>query len=93
MFRLEEIELEDPGPDEVIVRLEAAGICHTDLAVREGYFPIPSLPVVLGHEGAGVVVKGRQRSDARGPGRPRRDEFSVVRQLRELRVRSGLFLR
>lgn len=53
-FRLEELELGPLQPDEALVRIEAAGICHTDLTVQGGSFPTP-MPVVLGHEGAGVV--------------------------------------
>jgi len=53
-FGLEEIEVEPPGPDEVLVRLEASGVCHTDLHVVETGWAHP-LPVLLGHEGAGIV--------------------------------------
>lgn len=53
-FQLVELELDDPRPDEVQVRLTACGICHTDLIVRDQWYPTP-LPAVLGHEGAGVV--------------------------------------
>jgi aryl-alcohol dehydrogenase len=53
-FALEQVELEEPRPGEVVVRIEAAGICHTDLTVRDGDLPTP-LPAVLGHEGAGVI--------------------------------------
>ena len=53
-FVLETAELEDPRDDEVLVRIVAAGLCHTDLVVRDQVYPVP-LPVVLGHEGAGVV--------------------------------------
>jgi aryl-alcohol dehydrogenase len=53
-FSLAEVELDDPRPDEVIVRITAAGICHTDLGVAAGALPFP-LPGVLGHEGAGIV--------------------------------------
>ena len=48
------VELRAPGPDEVRVRLTAAGVCHSDLSVVNGTIPYPT-PVVLGHEGAGVV--------------------------------------
>ena len=48
------IEVRDPNPDEVIVRIAAAGVCHSDLSVVNGTIPFPT-PVVLGHEGAGVV--------------------------------------
>lgn len=53
-IRLEELELEEPGPGEVRVRLVATGVCHTDTITRDGDLPLP-LPGVLGHEGAGVV--------------------------------------
>jgi aryl-alcohol dehydrogenase len=55
-FALEEVDLDEPRPDEVVVKIEAAGICHTDLTVRDGGLPTP-LPAVLGHEGAGVVER------------------------------------
>ena len=55
-FALQELELEDPRPDELLVRVAAAGICHTDLIVRDQWLPVP-LPAVLGHEGAGVVER------------------------------------
>lgn len=48
------VEVRDPRPDEVVVRLAAAGVCHSDLSVVDGTIPYPT-PVVLGHEGAGVV--------------------------------------
>jgi aryl-alcohol dehydrogenase len=53
-FSLEEVELDEPRADEVIVRMVATGLCHTDLSVRAQYIPFP-LPGVLGHEGAGIV--------------------------------------
>src|SRR4051794_16064745 len=53
-FTLSHIDLDDPRPDEVLVRMVAAGLCHTDLGVASGGLPFP-LPGVLGHEGAGVV--------------------------------------
>jgi aryl-alcohol dehydrogenase len=56
-FEIEEVELSDPREDEVLVRVVATGICHTDLAGRDGYLPIPPPPHVFGHEGAGIVEK------------------------------------
>ncbi len=53
-FRIEELELEDPRPGEVRVRIVATGVCHTDAVAVEGGLPYP-LPGVLGHEGAGIV--------------------------------------
>lgn len=54
-FVLREVELVPPRPDEVVVRIHASGLCHTDLAHRDGWGAL-SYPAVLGHEGAGVVV-------------------------------------
>lgn len=53
-FELGSVSLRSPRPDEVLVRVVATGLCHTDLVVRDQVYPVP-LPVVLGHEGAGVV--------------------------------------
>ncbi len=53
---LEEIEIEEPRDNEILVKVAATGVCHTDLVVRDGMLPTP-MPVVLGHEGAGVVEK------------------------------------
>src|SRR5579871_844161 len=50
-----EVELADPGPGEVLVRLVACGVCHTDLYTASGVDPSGYAPTVLGHEGAGVV--------------------------------------
>jgi aryl-alcohol dehydrogenase len=55
-FTIRELELDDPRPHEVLVRMVAAGLCHTDLGVRAGGVPF-RLPGVLGHEGAGVVER------------------------------------
>ena len=54
-FAMEEREIADPGPHEVLIELVATGVCHTDLAVQAGDLPT-NYPVVLGHEGAGKVV-------------------------------------
>ena len=51
---VEDVVLDGPGPDEVRVRIVAAGVCHSDVMTATGAMPHP-LPVVLGHEGAGVV--------------------------------------
>jgi aryl-alcohol dehydrogenase len=51
---LETLELEPPRDDEILVRLVATGICHTDIAMRDQTYPVPQ-PIVLGHEGAGIV--------------------------------------
>ncbi|MGW0323417.1 alcohol dehydrogenase catalytic domain-containing protein [Nocardia sp. NPDC003183] len=50
-----DLELDEPGPTEVLVRIEAAGVCHSDLSVVDGNRARP-LPMLLGHEAAGIVV-------------------------------------
>jgi S-(hydroxymethyl)glutathione dehydrogenase/alcohol dehydrogenase len=52
---LEEIEVDPPGPGEVLVRVAASGICGSDLHVVHGRSVIDAFPMLLGHEGAGVV--------------------------------------
>ncbi len=71
-FELVEREVPVPGPREVRVRVEACGICHSDVVVKEAVWPGLQLPRIPGHEIAGVI-------DALGPGvkpwkvgRPRR---------------------
>jgi aryl-alcohol dehydrogenase len=56
-FGIEEVEIDEPRDDEVLVRIVGSGICHTDLAARDGHLPLPPPPSVFGHEGAGVVEK------------------------------------
>lgn len=53
---VEELTLAPTGADQVRVRIEASGVCHSDLSIATGALPHP-LPVVLGHEGAGVVTE------------------------------------
>ncbi|MDW5326735.1 NAD(P)-dependent alcohol dehydrogenase [Plantactinospora sp. KLBMP9567] len=55
-FSIEDLELNEPRDDEVLVRIVATGICQTDAHVRNGRTPAP-LPIVLGHEGAGIVER------------------------------------
>jgi len=69
-WEVEEVELDPPGPDEVLVRLTATGLCHSDEHLVTGDLPIP-LPVVGGHEGAGTVA-------AVGPGVDDVDEGDSV---------------
>jgi S-(hydroxymethyl)glutathione dehydrogenase/alcohol dehydrogenase len=56
-LRVQEVELEEPRAGEVLVRLAACGVCHTDLYTASGADPSGYAPAVLGHEGAGVVEK------------------------------------
>jgi aryl-alcohol dehydrogenase len=57
---IDEVEIGDPKQGEVLVRMVASGVCHTDVSVMHGILPSPT-PVILGHEGAGIV-------EAVGPG-------------------------
>jgi S-(hydroxymethyl)glutathione dehydrogenase / alcohol dehydrogenase len=52
---VQEVDLEEPKAGEVLVRLEACGVCHTDMYTASGADPSGYVPTVLGHEGAGVV--------------------------------------
>jgi aryl-alcohol dehydrogenase len=54
-FEIETLDLAAPLADEVLVRVVASGMCHTDLHARDGYFPNLPYPVVCGHEGAGII--------------------------------------
>lgn len=66
-FGVEEIDLDEPGPGEARVRIEATGVCHSDLhVVRTGHGH--PLPVLLGHEGAGVVEAVGEGVEHVGPG-------------------------
>src|SRR5947209_11299948 len=53
-LRIVELELDPPGRDEILVKVAAAGLCHSDLSVINGDRPRP-MPMALGHEAAGVV--------------------------------------
>lgn len=55
---IEQVKLDPPGKDDVLVEVRAAGLRHTDLCVWEGHSPIgATFPGVLGHEGAGIVLE------------------------------------
>jgi alcohol dehydrogenase len=55
-LHIEEVELTPPGDGEILVKIHAAGLCHSDLSVIDGNRPRP-LPMVLGHEAAGEVIE------------------------------------
>jgi S-(hydroxymethyl)glutathione dehydrogenase/alcohol dehydrogenase len=56
-LQVQEVDLEEPGSGEVLVRLDSCGVCHTDLYTASGADPSGYAPAVLGHEGAGVVER------------------------------------
>jgi S-(hydroxymethyl)glutathione dehydrogenase/alcohol dehydrogenase len=53
-LEIEDVDIDDPGPGEVLLKTAASGICHSDLTVLEGGIPVPP-PCILGHEPAGIV--------------------------------------
>jgi len=56
-LQIEEYDVPEPGPGEVLVKIQASGVCHTDLHAAEGDWPVkPKLPLVPGHEGVGYVA-------------------------------------
>src|SRR4051812_11276761 len=63
-----EVDLAGPGPGEVLVRLVACGVCHTDLYTASGADPSGYAPTVLGHEGAGVVERVGEGVTSLAPG-------------------------
>lgn len=54
-FELQKVLLDKPGPEEVLVKIVATGICHTDMVARDFIMGSPNFPVVLGHEGLGII--------------------------------------
>lgn len=64
-LRIETLELEGPRSDEILVRLVASGVCHTDISFCDGW---SGSPVVLGHEGAGVVEEVGREVESVRPG-------------------------
>jgi len=65
---VEEVELDGPNADEVLVRVAAAGVCHSDLHLADGALGEGRWPMVLGHEGAGVVEAVGERVTHVAPG-------------------------
>ena len=56
-YAIEPVKLDDPGPEQLVVRVRAAGYCHSDMLPRAEGFP-QQPPLITGHEGAGVVEWG-----------------------------------
>ena len=56
-LRIEELPIPEPGPNQILVKTEACGVCHTDLHAADGDWPVrPNLPFIPGHEGVGTVI-------------------------------------
>ena len=55
-LRIEEVDKPTPGPDQIVVKIETSGLCHTDIHAARGDWPVkPILPLIPGHEGIGIV--------------------------------------
>jgi len=67
-LRIEEVEIAGPKAGEVLVEIKATGVCHTDEFTRSGADPEGLFPVILGHEGAGVVLEVGQGVTSLAPG-------------------------
>jgi S-(hydroxymethyl)glutathione dehydrogenase/alcohol dehydrogenase len=65
---VEEVELQGPGPNEVLVRMAACGVCHSDLHIIRGEWAGFDPPIVVGHEGAGIVERVGEGVTAVAPG-------------------------
>ncbi len=64
---IEELDLTEPGPDGILIRIVGVGLCHTDVKALEGGMGVPK-PIVLGHEGAGIVERVGNRVTKVTPG-------------------------
>ena len=90
--RVEEMVVEDPGPGEVLVRIQASGVCHTDLHYKLGKIN-NEFPFLLGHEVAGIVESVGEGVESPGVGEIRGDRLAgAVRQLPVLRYRAAAFV-
>src|SRR5215218_7657369 len=70
-IEIEEVPTPEPGAEQVLVRIEASGLCHTDIHAARGEWPVkPALPFIPGHEGVGVIERV-------GPGNPHGLEAGV----------------
>lgn len=64
---IEDLDIGEPGPDDILVRVVGCGLCHTDVKALAGGMGVPK-PVVLGHEGAGIVERVGERVSGIQPG-------------------------
>jgi S-(hydroxymethyl)glutathione dehydrogenase / alcohol dehydrogenase len=80
---IEEVSISKPGPREVLVRLKAVGVCHSDVHFWDGAFP-HELPTILGHESAGVVEQVGSMVSAVKPGDHVVSILAVLRDVRAL---------
>ena len=89
---LEDRPTPHPGPGQVLVAVEASGLCHTDIHAAHGDWPVkPTPPFVPGHEGVGIVAEVGAGRGPRGGRRPGRGAVARVgvRRVRVVRERLG----
>jgi S-(hydroxymethyl)glutathione dehydrogenase/alcohol dehydrogenase len=67
-YKIDTVEVDEPGPGEVLVEIRACGLCHSDEHVRSGDLPLPHYPVICGHEGAGEVARVGEGVTSVAPG-------------------------
>lgn len=67
-YKIETVDIDEPGPGEVLVEMRACGLCHSDEHVRTGDLPLPHYPVICGHEGAGEVSQAGPGVTSVAPG-------------------------
>ena len=91
-LKIETLDMEEPHTGEVLIRLVASGICHTDIGFIDDWDGAAE-PVILGHEGAGVVEEVGRGVKGSRTGRSRRDLLSVLRPLHSVPARTPRGLR
>jgi propanol-preferring alcohol dehydrogenase len=67
-LKLVELPIPQPGPGQVLIKVHACGVCHTDLHIIDGELREPKLPLVLGHQIVGTVVQGGKGAKRYQPG-------------------------
>ncbi len=95
-LEIRDVPIPTPGPGQVLVRIETAGLCHTDIHAARGEWPVePKIPLIPGHEGVGDRGAGRRRRPAGQGRRPGRAAVARLRlrALPRLRVGPGDVLR
>jgi propanol-preferring alcohol dehydrogenase len=67
-LKMRQVPVPEPGPDQVLVRVHACGVCRTDLHIVDGELEHPRLPLILGHQIVGTVVRSGEKVDRFRPG-------------------------
>ena len=90
---IEDVEIDQPGPREVLIRTVASGVCHSDLHVLHGTLPTKT-PAILGHEPAGIVeAVGTEVATVKPGDHARRLHLDLLRQLHPMPPRPSSSMR